>query len=153
MFVPFLYFPVFCSNCCRILRSMEMKQSIGLKWVSLPKSDILFFFHMLLFHPPENRKSKICPLIRTCTWAHVQGVRIIRFSDGFRGIKREYWQPILESKSMLAIFQKKGKKVQNIWKLGKDVQNLKWFETGQVIACDYRTQWTTRIGLDWEETF
>ena len=41
-----------------------------------------------------------------------------------------------------AIFQKKGKKMLKKTKisenLGKNVQNLKYFETGQVIACDNR---------------
>ena len=48
--------------------------------------------------------------------------------------------PILESKGMCAIFQikgkKKGKKGKIIKNLGKNVQNLKYFEKGQVIACD-----------------
>ena len=55
--------------------------------------------------------------------------------------------PILDSKGMHAIFEekgkknvKKGKKVENIWKFGQNVQNLKIFEKGQVIACDYYMQ-------------
>ena len=59
--------------------------------------------------------------------------------------------PILESKGICAIFQKKGKKSAKNVKKGqkrakyskiwaKNVQNLKLFEKGQVTACNYRTQ-------------
>ena len=52
--------------------------------------------------------------------------------------------PILESKSMHAIFQKKSKKRAKNGKifanLGKNVQNLKIFEKGQVIASNNCTQ-------------
>ena len=50
---------------------------------------------------------------------------------------------ILESKGMHAIFQKKGKKgekiFENIWKFGQKYKIWKYFEKGQVIACDYHT--------------
>ena len=61
-------------------------------------------------------------------------------------------KPILESKGMRAIFQKKGKKRvnKNVKKGQKRVKYLKicaktykiwkYSEKGQVIACDYRTQ-------------
>ena len=58
--------------------------------------------------------------------------------------------PILESKGMTAIFWTQGKKDQKMLKkgkkrkisehLGKNVQTWKYFEKGQMIACDYRTQ-------------
>ena len=51
--------------------------------------------------------------------------------------------PILESKSMCAIFQKKGKVFEN---LHKNVQNLKIFWKRQVIVCDSYTQLAARIG-------
>ena len=45
---------------------------------------------------------------------------------------------------MRAIFRKKGKKmlkkVKIFENLRKYVQNLKYFQKGQVIPCDYRTQ-------------
>ena len=46
--------------------------------------------------------------------------------------------PILESKGMCAIFQKKVKKMLKNVKKGENI--WKYFEKGQVIACDYRTQ-------------
>ena len=48
---------------------------------------------MIPFDSPENiTKSNISyPLIRTRGCAN-QGVRNVRFSDFFRGIKREYWE-------------------------------------------------------------
>ena len=57
--------------------------------------------------------------------------------------------PILESKGMTAIFWTRQKRPKNVKKgkkrkisenLGKNVQIWKYFEKGQVIACDYRTQ-------------
>ena len=48
--------------------------------------------------------------------------------------------PILESKGMGVIFQKKGKKMlkrgEIFENLIKNVQNLKYFEKRQVIVCD-----------------
>ena len=50
--------------------------------------------------------------------------------------------PILESKGMRAIFQKKGKDKVKKGKIfensGKMYKIWKYFEKGQVIACDYR---------------
>ena len=49
--------------------------------------------------------------------------------------------PILESKGMRAIFQKKGKKRAKYLKIWAKMYKIwKYFEKGQVIACDYRTQ-------------
>ena len=55
--------------------------------------------------------------------------------------------PILQTKGMHMIFQKKGKKGGEMFKKGKtfenfsnNVQNWKYFEKGQVIARDYCTQ-------------
>ena len=52
-----------------------------------------------------------------------------------------------ESKGMRAIFQKKKKKCEKRREKGKIFENLvknyktwKYFEKGQVIACDYHTQ-------------
>ena len=57
--------------------------------------------------------------------------------------------PILESNGICAIFQKKGKQGQNIWKFG---QKCKKFENilkkGQPHACDYRMHETARICPD-----
>ena len=48
--------------------------------------------------------------------------------------------PILESKGMCAIFQKKAKKGQNIWTFGqKCKKNWKYFEKGQHRARNYRS--------------
>ena len=62
--------------------------------------------------------------------------------------------PILESKGIRAIFQKKDKKGQNIWKFGQKCTKFtkmykiwKYFEKGQPGACDYRTHETARICL------
>ena len=56
--------------------------------------------------------------------------------------------PILESQGMRVIFQKKHK--ENVKKYlriqAKIYKILKYFEKGQVIACHYRTQQTTRKG-------
>ena len=56
--------------------------------------------------------------------------------------------PILESKGMHAIFEKKGKKMLRKGKKGQNIQKFwqkiykmwKSFEKGRVIACDYHTQ-------------
>ena len=53
--------------------------------------------------------------------------------------------PILESKGIRAIFQKKDKKGQNICKFGQKC--AKYFEKGQPRACDYRTHETAGICL------
>ena len=53
--------------------------------------------------------------------------------------------PILESKGMCAISQKRAKKGKIFQNLGTNVQNLKYFQKGQVIACDNHTQKTARI--------
>ena len=53
-------------------------------------------------------------------------------------------EPILESKGMRAIFQKRAKKILKrvkylkIW--AKMDKIWKYFEKGHVIVCDYRTQ-------------
>ena len=50
-------------------------------------------------------------------------------------------RPILKSKGVCAIFQKKGKKrAKNLKKGQKNVQNLKILKKGQAILCDYCTQ-------------
>ena len=53
-----------------------------------------------------------------------------------RFLQIKYPEPIIESKSMGAIFQKKDKKkrIKNVKELGTH------FEKGQVIACNYRMQ-------------
>ena len=61
-----------------------------------------------------------------------------------RNPQKSHSGPILESKSMCAIFQKKGKKMfkkgQNTWKFGQKCTKLqKCFEKRQVIAYDYCT--------------
>ena len=57
--------------------------------------------------------------------------------------------PILESGGMRAIFQKKDKKGQNIWKFGQKCTRFgKYFEIGQPQACDYRMHETARIYPD-----
>ena len=66
--------------------------------------------------------------------------------------------PILESKGMRAIFQKKGKKKNlegqkrakylKIW--AKIYKISKYIEKRRVIVCDNRTQWTARKGPDHE---
>ena len=53
--------------------------------------------------------------------------------------------PILESKGMRAIFQKKGKKKfkkrVKYWKISAKMYKIwKYFEKGQVIVCNYYTQ-------------
>ena len=53
----------------------------------------------------------------------------------------KYLEPIIESKSVGVIFQKKGKKkrIKNVKKLGTH------FEKGQVITCNYGMQQTAKI--------
>ena len=51
----------------------------------------------------------------------------INISDSWSLALAENPGPILESKGMHAIFQKKGKKEQIFGNLGKNVQNLKTF--------------------------
>ena len=53
-------------------------------------------------------------------------------------------EPILESKDMHATFQRMGKKGKK--KKAKYSKLWKYLEKGQVIACDYCTHWTVRIG-------
>ena len=49
--------------------------------------------------------------------------------------------PVLKSKGMCGIFQKKGKKrAKNLKKGQKNVQNLKILKKVQAILCDYFTQ-------------
>ena len=57
-------------------------------------------------------------------------------------MKNGYSGPILESKGMHAIFQKKGQKEQNIWKFG---QKCTKFEKGQSHVCDYCMHETARL--------
>ena len=67
----------------------------------------------------------------------------------FRTLSDIYAGPILESKGMRAIFQKKGKKMAKrakylkIW--AKMYKIWKYFEKGQPHACDYRMHETARI--------
>ena len=70
------------------------------------------------------------------------GVQLV-FAPGRRyGLSVAGWSgPILESKGMHVIFQKKGKKGQNIWKFGqKCIKFDNILKKRQVIACDYCTQ-------------
>ena len=54
--------------------------------------------------------------------------------------------PILESKGMRAIFQKKGKKGAKYWKTWARMYKIwKYLEKGQPHACNYRTHETARI--------
>ena len=51
---------------------------------------LILFYPMFPFDPYESRKPNICyHLICTLRYTY-QGVRNVRFSDNFRGIKREH---------------------------------------------------------------
>ena len=79
----------------------------------------------------------------------IRTIRVFSYKKGFICTEKQLpflWLdihsgPILESKGRRLIFQKKGKKGQNIWKFQKKMYNIwKYFEKGQVIACNYCTQ-------------
>ena len=83
-------------------------------------------------------------LRKLCSLGRLQSYR----KSSFMG-KDVHPGPILESKGICAIFQKKSKQGQNIWQFGQKCQKFEnILKKGQPHACNYRMHETARICPD-----